>query len=236
MAEETEQQDGYSEEENPTLHRQLCGTSRSGTQQHQASIPATKHSSQAPTTRRRHHPTDQVLIQEEVPQTHHCRSDRDNRGISIGKVSQCPGCHFWLKLALDTVTQHTITKCFINCGFKELQPVEEEPTTSTDTTDYDQLLHRIPMDEYVSSDLNVATLSSSTQWEEDFLSQLRGEDPEEPEAEEPEEEQQEDTTRPTLTSQQASDYLSQLRDFAMQQKNPELLELITKSLSCMDEI
>ena len=134
-------------------------------------------------------------------------------------------------------TQHTITKCFINCGFKELQPVEEEPTTSTDTTDYDQLLHGIPMDEYVSSDLNVATsLSSSTQWKEDFLSQLRGEDPEEPEAEEPEEEQQEATSRPTLTSQQASGYLSQLRDFAMQQKNPELLELITKSLSCMDEI
>ena len=93
------------------------------------------------------------------------------------------------------------------------------------------------MDEYVSSDLNVATsLSSSTQWEEDFLSQLRGEDPKEPEAEEPEEEQQEATTRPTLTSQQASDNLSELRDFAMQQKNPELLELITKSLSCMDEI
>ena len=209
-----------------------------------ASIPATKHNSQAPTTRRRHHPTDQVLIQEEVPQTHHCRSDRDNRGISIDKVSQCPGCHFWLKLALDTVTQHTITKCFINCGFKELQPVEEEPTTSTDTTDYDQLLHGIPMDEYVSSDLNVETsLSSSTQWEEDFLSQLRGEDPEEPEAEESEEEQQEATTRLTLTSQQASDYLSELRDFInkfinfyMQQKNPELLELITKSLSCMDEI
>ena len=95
---------------------------------------------------------------------------------------------FWLKLAWDTVTQHTITKCFISCGFKELQPVEEEPTTSTDTTDYDQLLHGIPIDEYVSSDLNVAnSLSSSTQWEED-LSQLRGEDPE---AEEPGEEQQE---------------------------------------------
>ena len=95
---------------------------------------------------------------------------------------------FWLKLAWDTVTQHTITKCFISCGFKELQPVEEEPTTSTDTTDFDQLLHGIPMDEYVSSDLNVAnSLSSSTQWEED-LSQLRGEDPE---AEEPGEEQQE---------------------------------------------
>ena len=78
--------------------------------------------------------------------------------------------------------------------------------------------------------------TTGTQWEEDFLSQLRGEDPEEPEAEEPEEEQQEATTRPTLTSQQASDYLSQLQDFAMQQKNPELLELITKSLSCMDEI
>ena len=75
------------------------------------------------------------------------------------------------------------------------------------------------------------SLSSSTQWEEDYLSQLRGEDPEEPKAEEPEEEQQEATTRPTLTSQQASDYLSQLRDFAMQQKNPELLERMKSDVS-----
>ena len=149
----------------------------------------------------------------------------------------------WLKSAWDVVKAATIDRYFAKCGFVDTL-VDTDSEDELDNTELssemesllDQLSASIALEEYASCDHELDTCQPlDKDWEENLLATLREEESLADLENETDMEAEDLNNMPVVTVKTAATFLQELRDFAFAQENPELLELITRSQTIVEE-
>ena len=140
----------------------------------------------------------------------------------------------WLISAWDAVHPSTIEKCFVKCGFVETA-VEMTGDEVALTSHMDTLMvdSGVAWQDYANCDNEAQTCATlDDNWEVNLLSSLR----EEESLPALEGDDNEPQTSQVMEVKTAAGYLSGLRDFAAAHNNPDLLALISKSQSIVEEL
>ncbi len=145
----------------------------------------------------------------------------------------------WAWAAWDSVPEETIQRCFANCGFtvgQEAAPVNiAEPDEN-----FHGLLQDVSWEDFVSMDNSVETSrTAGPDWEQELLAEARGDKPVEPcdadrDSDDPEGDTETPAPPPISSAKEVSNNLLACLDFALHHQNPELVELMSKSLSVLE--
>ena len=166
------------------------------------------------------------------------RMDECSSASELAKKVNILDAILWLKGAWDAVKAETIERCFAKCGFVDtlVDTTIDDGSAETELNSETEALltsANLTWEEYTNFDQELATCQTlEKDWEENLIATLR----EEQSLDEDDIESEEATeSAPVLGVKTASIYLSELRDFAIAQDSPELLNLITKSQNIVEE-
>ena len=129
---------------------------------------------------------------------------------------------------------------FCKCGFIDTLVGEDEPADAKVSGEMESLLDQvgatITLEEYANYDQELDTCQPlEKDWEENLLATLREEESSAVLEDETDMEAADPNNMPVVSVKTAATYLQELRDFAMAQESPELLELIARSQTIVEE-
>ena len=168
------------------------------------------------------------------------RMDDSSCASELAKSVNVLDAIMWLKSAWDAVKEVTIERCFAKCGFVDTLVGEDEPADAEFSSEMESLLDQvgasITLEEYANCDQELDICQPlEKDWEENLLATLREEESSAVLEDEADMEAADPNNMPVVTVKTAATYLQELRDFAMAQESPELLELITRSQTIVEE-
>ncbi len=159
--------------------------------------------------------------------------DKANSASDLARTVDGFDAIMWLKSAWDSLPDTTIRKCFHNCGF----PTPDQPQDPSDDcpelpAKYNNVLRDVTWEVFVEADSATATSNiAEDMWEEEIIAAARGQPEATPPQEQPsssEDEAAEETPDQRITPAAASDHLSALLHFGLQNQNASLVELVSQ--------
>lgn len=165
--------------------------------------------------------------------------DDANNGSELAKTVDVLDAIHWVAMSWQAVTESTIQKCFANCGFVTSAPttVSADPEVEPDS-DFTGLLREVTWEDFVNVDENLETTHTHTDdWEAKLLASAKQPATNsDPDSESDTEDSQDiESAQPSAPSaKEVAESLLKARDFALINQNPELLELMTKSIAVME--
>ena len=143
----------------------------------------------------------------------------------------------WMKSSWDEVDPITIQKCFSKCGFGDVMETEEDDEIVPEA-ELEEVLHNAGMtwQEYANCDADLATTNTiEDDWEENLLLRAKQGDSQESDEDYDDDDVTDDTPAPIVSVRTAASYLCQLREFAIAHSKPDLLELLNKSQTLVED-
>ena len=134
----------------------------------------------------------------------------------------------------------TTERCFAKCGFVDTLVGEDESADVEFSGEMESLLDQvgasITLEEYANCNQELDTCQPLEEdWEENLLATLREEESSAILEDKTDMEAADPNNMPVVTVKTAATYLQELRDFAMVQESPELLELNTRNQTIVKE-